>query len=110
MDTSLPIKNATIRFINAKDNYYNQFIFYFQFLDNSHQQLKHSYLFYKNPIFRNDKMEHFIGVIDIVPDVKFIPNGIYNCDIELFEGHSPNPRIRSKYYYGRILNAEELID
>ena len=110
MESEFAIKSANLRFVNAKDNYYKQFIYYFQFLDQSHTTLKQSYLWHKNPIFRNDNMEYFIGIKSMKTNVKFIQNRNYICDIELFEGESLNPRIRSKCYYGRILSAEELID
>ena len=99
------IKNANLQFMNAKRNYYNQLIYYFKFLDESYTQLDKSYLWYKNPLF--GERGKFIGVLD-VQDYYFIRGQNYNCNIELIDTPSLNPRIRSRNYHAKITMCETL--
>ena len=105
MEPNYEIKNATIKYINAKQNYYKQNIYYFKFMDNSFEQLGTSYLWYRNPIFKTENRDTIIGILNF-QNIPFTKNQIYTCNINLIDSPSPNPRIRSKYFYAKISMVE----
>ena len=83
-----------------------EMIHYFRCLDDSYNQLDPTYKFYKNPIFTNSANEVFIGILDPQFDLTF--GKIYTCNFELVDLPSPNPRIRNKYYYGRLKECTQV--
>ena len=105
MEPNYEIKHATIKYINAKQNYYKQTIHYFKFMDDSFEQLGTSYLWYRNPIFKTENHDTIIGILNF-QNIPFTKNQIYTCNINLIDSPSPNPRIRSKYFYAKLSMVE----
>ena len=105
MEPNYEIKNANLKFMIARRNYYKQMIYYFKFLDDSYKQLDKSYTWYKNLMFGEDNK--IIGILDI-QDFHFNKNQNYICNIELIDSPSLNPRIRNRYYHAKILTCESL--
>ena len=102
------INDSTVIFVGKKLNYYKEMIYYFRFLDESFNQLDKSYMYYKNPLFKNDNNEMFIGILD--PTFELILGKKYNCNFELEDLPSPNPRIKSRYYYGRLKQCTPIFE
>ena len=104
------INDSKVIYVGKKLNYYKELIFYFKFLDETYNQLDSSYNYYKNPIFKNDNNEMFIGILEPDPKFKLILGVTYNCNFELEDLPSPNPRIRSRYYYGRLKKCIPILE
>ena len=102
------INDSKVIFVGKKLNYYKEMIYYFRFLDESYKQLDKSYTYYKNPLFKNAGNEMFIGILE--PKFELILGRKYNCNFELEDLPSPNPRIRNRYYYGRLKQCEPIIE
>ena len=105
MEPNCEIINATVKYINTKQNYYKPNICYFKFMDNSFEQLRTSYLWYRHPIFKTENRDTIIGILNF-QNIPFTKNQIYTCNINLIDSPSPNPRIRSKYFYAKLSMVE----
>ena len=93
-----------------KLNYYKEMIHYFKFLDESPTQLDPSYRYYKNPLFKTENNERLIGTLEPDSQFEFKCGGKYKCNFELVDLPSPNPRIRSRYYYGRVKQSTPILE